>query len=195
MKRAPVEGTRPLRPLTLCVVSYPSAMEAVFEEIALRLAKDVSPEFVVERCQEPDDVVYLARLWQRRGFDIVRLDLHGHGAGGEFKLGDGMLFASDGTGYELAKELARHLTADADVRLLGCRTASEGVFPKKNGKKLSGAKLLRDLERLMPGRRVWGATNYLGAPHFGAGRLNQSGEKLLRRAQRNELSTSRVEPS
>ncbi|MEW5743535.1 MAG: hypothetical protein AB1938_31780 [Myxococcota bacterium] len=159
-------------------------MEALLEETALTLARHAGPDFVVERCQDPDDVLYLARLWKGRGYAIVRLDLHGHGAGGEFKLGDGLLFASDGTGYELARELGPTLAPKADVRLLGCRTATEGVFAKADGKKRSGAKLLRDLTRLLGGgRRVWGTTGYLGPRD-----LEASG--LSRRASRRLLRTA-----
>lgn len=169
------------RPLTLALVSYPSVLEPVFEETALKLARHVGPGFVVDRCQEADDVLYLARLWKNRGYALTRLDLHGHGAGGEFKLGDELLFASDGTGYALARALAESLAPKAALRLLGCRTATEGVWPKPDGAKRSGGKLLRDLQRLLgEGRRVWGTAGYLGPRDLLGTGLTHRARRLLR---------------
>lgn len=181
------QPSRELRPLALAVVSYPSSLEPLFEAITLRLAKHEGPGFAVERCQDPDDVVYLARLWQRRGHAITRLDLYGHGAGGEFSMGDGLLFASDGTGFGRARELGPLLARGADVRLLGCRTATDAVLPKRDATKRSGATLLHELDaRLRGGRRTWGTTFYLRAEHLDGADLSPAARTLLRRA--NDLS-------
>ena len=163
------------RPMTLVVISYPSRLEALFEQAANHFARASAPDFAVERCQEPDDLVYLAKLWKNRGRSITRLDLHGHGDGGKFKLGDELLFASDGTGYGLAKKLGPKLAANAELRLLGCRTANEAERTAH-----SGTKLLRDLERLLGRqRRVLGTTGYLGPSHWGERGLTEAAEQLL----------------
>lgn len=179
--------TRTASPLALAVVSYPSTLDPLFEAITLRLARHAGAGFVVERCQDPDDVVYLARLWQRRGHAITRLDLYGHGAGGEFSMGDGLLFSSDGTGFGRARALGPLLARGADVRLLGCRTATEAVLPGRDGTKRSGVALLRELERrLRGGRRAWGTTDYLRAEHVAGAELSAAARASLRRA--NDLS-------
>jgi hypothetical protein len=163
-------------PLTLVVVSYPSRLDSGFEVAALRMGQGAGEAFVLERCQAPDEVLFLARRWKHRGRSIVRLDLVGHGDGGRFQLGDGLLFASDGTGYGLARRLGPTLAASAELRLLGCRTAEEPLLTR-----LSGAKLLRDLQRLLGRqRRVLGTTDHLGSRHWGAGGLNAEGERLVR---------------
>jgi hypothetical protein len=155
-------------------------MEPLFEALTLALTRSAGPDFVVERCQDPDDVLFLARQWKRRGYDIVRLDLHGHGAGGEFQLGDELLFSSDGTGYGRARRLGPQLARGAEVRLLGCRTGSEPLMAKADGTRRSGARLLRDLEGLLRGaRRVWGTTDFIGVRHVGSRGLTPAGERLL----------------
>lgn len=174
----------PPRPLNLTIVSYPGRVERMFEEAVQRLLSGpaapgpggVGPEFVLERCQAPDEVVYLARLWKNRGRAIVRLDLVGHGAGGRFALGDGLLFASDGTGYPLARRLGPKLAPDGVLRLLGCHTAEEpGLGP------FSGGRLLADLERLLGRRRrVLGTRGHLRPRHWGPGGLTPEGERLVR---------------
>lgn len=164
------------QPLTLAVVSYPSRLEDTFERMAVRCAAGVGADFALERCQEPDELLFLAGRWKDRGYAIERLDLYGHGDGGRFKLGDELLFASDGTGYRLAQRLGPKLAPRADVRLLGCRTALSRDF--------SGVKLLRDLERLLGrGRRAWGTTGYIGPAQCGPRGLTESAERLLRRAE------------
>jgi hypothetical protein len=162
--------------LTLILVSYPARLEVSFEQAVERLARGTGPDLVLERCQQPKDALFLARRWKRRGRSIVRLDLVGHGDGGRFQLGDGLLFASDGTGYELARALGQQLAPAGVLRLLGCRTALEPVLTR-----LSGARLLADLQRLLGRqRRVLGTTGYLGPGHWGPGDLTPEGERLLR---------------
>jgi hypothetical protein len=161
--------------MTLVVISYPSRLEPVFEQAASHFARASAPDFAVERCQEPDELVYLAKRWKNRGRSIIRLDLHGHGDGGKFKLGDELLFASDGTGYGLAKRLGPKLAATAQLRLLGCHTASEAPRTPH-----SGTKLLRDLEKLLGRqRRVLGTTGYLGPHQWSARGLTDAAEALL----------------
>jgi hypothetical protein len=166
--------------MTLVIISYPSRMQTLFEEAALHFAKAVGPDFAVERCQDPDDLVYLAKLWKNRGRSITRLDLHGHGDGGQFALGDGVCFASDGTGYGLAKRLGPKLAANAELRLLGCRTANEALL-----KPFSGRKLLKDLQaQLGRQRRVFGTTDYLNRQHWGPRGLTERAERALLQAAR-----------
>ena len=149
--------------MILTIISYPSKLERIFEEATLHFAKLASPDFAVERCQDHDELVWLARLWKRRDQRITRLDLFGHGGGGRFALGDDVLFASDGTGYRVAKQLGPQLAPDAHLRLLGCRVARNDVV-----RKLDGRRLLRDLAvELGRERVVWGTTAFLGERHLG----------------------------
>ncbi len=167
--------------MTLAIISYPAVMDSHLEAAALHFAKLVGPSFALERCQEPDDLVFLVKRWRERGRRIVRLDLHGHGDGGRFTLGDAMLFASDGTGYDVAKALGRQLAPAAELRLLGCNVANE--HHPKDPRRFSGKKLLRDLQRLLGRqRRVLGTTDFFGSHHWGPGGLNEQGEALLRGA-------------
>jgi hypothetical protein len=156
-------------------------MEALFEDAALHFAKAASRDFVVARCQDPSELVWLARLWKQRGRCITRLDLHGHGDGGRFKLGDGLLFASDGTGYALAKALGGKLDPACELRLLGCNVANERH--PRDPKRFSGPKLLRDLQRLLGRqRRVLASADYLGPHHWSATGLTADAEKMLNAA-------------
>lgn len=178
-----MSGSASHRALALAIVSYPSTLEPVFEDIAQSLAKSVGPGFALERCQDPGELLFLVRRWHRRGRSIARLDLHGHGAGGEFKLGDGLLFSSDGTGYGVAAKLGPLLARGAQLRLLGCRTATEGLWRRGDGARRSGEALLRELEaRLRGGRTVWGTTDDLGPRHLAGDGLTATGARLLRRA-------------
>jgi hypothetical protein len=166
-------------PLTLAIISYPSRLEETFERMAARCAPGIGAGFALERCQEPPEVLFLANRWKNRGYSIERLDLYGHGDGGRFRLGDGLLFASDGTGYHLARRLGPTLAPRADLRLLGCRTGTS-----RRGLPFSGPKLLRDLERLLGrGRRAWGTTGSIGPAQCGPGGLTDAAEALLRRAR------------
>ncbi len=127
--------------LHLMVISYPSRRESLFEAMTLHFAKLVCDHFKLERCQDGDDVLDIASRWKKKLHRIRTLDLFGHGSGGRFSLGDSILFASDGTGYPLAKKL-------------GCRTAlvEQGVSARST--RFSGPKLLRDVTRLMGKQRV-----------------------------------------
>jgi hypothetical protein len=133
--------------LVLHVVSYRARLEPLFEGLALRLA---AAGEVVERCQDPEDVVDLARFWRYRGRSIVRLDLYGHGAPGRFSMGDAILFGADGTGYGLARRLGPQLAKEGTLRLLGCNTGDVA------SKVWSGRRLLQELSERLGGREVWG---------------------------------------
>lgn len=170
------------RPLALAVVSYPSVLDGVFEDIALRLSRGVGPGFVVERCQDARELPYLVQRWKRRGFDVTRLDLHGHGAGGEFSLGDALLFASDGTGYGLARQLGPQLAPGARLRLVGCRTGTLALLPRRGASRHSGPRLLADLERVLRrGRTAWGATAFVRPDALGPRGLPDDTPLLRRR--------------
>jgi hypothetical protein len=173
---------RAVRPATtLAIISYPATMDSGLEAAAAHFAKLVGPAFALERCQDPSDLVFLAKRWKGRGRRIVRLDLHGHGDGGRFMLGDELLFASDGTGYDLANELGPQLDPGAQLRLLGCNVANE--HHPKDPRRFSGKKLLRDLQRLLGRqRRVFGTTDFFGPQHWGPEGLNDVGEALLKGA-------------
>ncbi len=156
--------------VTLMVISYPSRRESLFEAMALHFAKFVSDEFKLERCQDGDELVYLARTWKKKGYTIRRLDLYGHGAGGQFSLGDGLLFASDGTGYGVAKQLGPQLSHDGELRLLGCRTALVHRNYETNKILFSGPKLLRDLTQILGKQRpAWGSRGYIRTRNLSVG--------------------------
>lgn len=149
--------------LHLMVISYPQRREALFEAMALHFAKQVSDSFKLERCQTGDDLLEAARMWKKRHYQINTIDLFGHGAGGQFKLGDSLLFASDGTGYPLAKKLGGQLARDASLRLLGCRTALVDRDYSTNRIRFSGPKLLDGLTKQLGLQRVaWGSKAYIG---------------------------------
>ncbi len=154
--------------LHLMVISYPSRRESLFEAMTLHFAKLVTDDFQVERCQDGEDVLDVAQRLTKRHHRLQTLDLFGHGAGGRFWLGDSMLFASDGTGYGLAKKLGGQLAPDGALRLLGCRTALVSRDFGDNSIRSSGPKLLRDLTRLLGRQRMaWGSTAYLGPRDLG----------------------------
>ncbi|MFZ5445942.1 MAG: DUF4347 domain-containing protein [Myxococcota bacterium] len=113
------------KPVHLIVVSYPSALDATLEDIALRLASGAGPKRAVARAQTPADLVFQVRRWHRRNRDVSRLDLIGHGAPGQFSLGDEVIFSEDGLGDEVAHALRPFLHPRARVRLLGCSLAPE----------------------------------------------------------------------
>jgi len=140
----------------LAIVSYPAQLDATLEEIAQTLARGVDGTRVLERAQAHSDLRFLVRQWHLRQREVVTLDLIGHGAAGRLALGDELLFASDGTGLELADELAPFLSPRARVRLLGC-----GVGNVQSGG-FDGGTLLRALEcRLGAQRRVFAPTRAL----------------------------------
>lgn len=153
------------RPLTLVVISYPSVMVPLFEEAARHYARLVCADFAVERCQNGADLEFVTQLWKRRGRRLIRLDLHGHGDPGRFKLGDELLFASDGTGYSRLRRLRATLAREGVLRLLGCQVA--GTRHPRDPRPFSGRRLLRDLQRLLGvRRRVVASAQYLFPAHW-----------------------------
>lgn len=168
-----------VRAITLCVVSYPARRESLFEEVVELLLRQATPDFVLERCQRPADVAFFAQRWVGRGRQIDRLDLIGHGGGGRFSLGDELLFASDGTGYEIAHALKGLLSARAELRLLGCRTATRAGVLSASGVRHDGARLLCELQQILGGgRRVLGTADYVSASQL-AGRRRAELERAL----------------
>jgi hypothetical protein len=140
------------QPLHLIIVSYPSRLDATLEEIAHTLARGAGAERVVERAQQPSDLRFLIRQWHLRDRDVRTVDLVGHGGGGRFKLGDELLFASDGTGLELMDELKPFLSERATLRLLGCAVAQKDT-PLDDSGSFDGGALMRQLEARLGGRR------------------------------------------
>ncbi len=170
--------------LHLMVISYPSRRESLFEAMTLHFAKLVCDHFKLERCQDGDDVLDIANRWKKKLHRIRTLDLFGHGAGGRFSLGDSILFASDGTGYPLAKKLGGQLADDGALRLLGCRTAlvEQGVSARST--RFSGPKLLADVTRLLGKQRVaWGSTGYIGTRDLGPAGFSARTESRIVKAR------------
>ena len=163
------------RPLHLIIVSYPSRLDATLEEIAHTLARGANDERVIERAQEASDIRFLIRLWHLRDRDVRTVDLIGHGGGGRFKLGDELLFTSEGTGLELADEWAPFLSERATLRLLGCSVAT-----RDDATSFDGGELLGLLEaRLGARRRVLAPTRALFTIDYGTGGLSPRARRSL----------------
>jgi hypothetical protein len=138
--------------LHLIIVSYPSRLDATLEEIAHTLARGATEARVVERAQEHSDVRFLIRQWHLRDREVHTVDLVGHGSGGRFKLGDELLFASDGTGLELVSQWRPFLSERATLRLLGCSVAEE-ERSWSDSKTFHGRTLLEQLDARLGGSR------------------------------------------
>lgn len=162
------------RRLHLIIVSYPSRLDATLEQIAHSLARGANDGRVVERAQRPADVRFLIKLWHFRGHEVRTVDLVGHGGAGRFKLGDELLFASDGTGLERVEGWKPFLSEHATLRLLGCTVA----LPGKKGR--DGRALLRQLDaRLGAGRRALAPTRMLRPADYLTGRLSTGARRSL----------------
>ncbi len=147
------------RSLHLIIISYPSRLDAHLEEIARKVARGVSEARVVERAQRSSDLRFLIRRWHLRDRDVRTVDLVGHGSAGRFKLGDEILFDSDGRGLEVIEELTPWLSPRASLRLLGCDVANHARRPQGTW---DGSALLAKLAgRLGAGRRVLAPTGPL----------------------------------
>lgn len=163
------------KPLHLIIVSYPSRLDATLEEIAHTLARGATEERVVERAQQASDIRFLVRQWHLRDRNVRLVDLVGHGGGGRFKLGDELLFTSDGTGLELADQWAPFLSERATLRLLGCSVAE-----KDEARAFDGRELMHRLEqRLGARRRVLAPTRALFTIDYGTGGLSPRARRSL----------------
>lgn len=172
-------ASRGNQPLHLIIVSYPSRLDATLEEIAHTLARGATGARVVERAQDHSDLRFLIRQWHLRDRDVRTVDLVGHGSGGRFKLGDEVLFASDGTGVHLVDELTPFLSERATLRLLGCSVA-EKERPLSETKSFDGRALLRQLEaRLGAQRRVLAPTRALFTIDYGTNGLSARAQRAL----------------
>ena len=167
------------QPLHLIIASYPSSLDATLEEIAHTLARGVTEARVVERAQQHSDLRFLIRQWHLRDRDVRTVDLVGHGGGGRFKLGDEVLFASDGTGVALVDELTPFLSERATLRLLGCSVAEKDT-PQNANRAFDGQSLLRQLEaRLGARRRVLAPTRALFTIDYGPRGLSARAQRSL----------------
>ncbi len=165
--------------LHLIIVSYPSQLDATLEEIAHTLARGATDDRVVERAQEHSDVRFLIRQWHLRDREVHTVDLVGHGGGGRFKLGDELLFASDGTGLDLVAEWTPFLSERATLRLLGCSVA-EQERPLSDSKTFDGRKLLKQIDaRLGGSRRALAPIRALFTIDYGASGLSPRAERCL----------------
>ncbi|MDP2272127.1 MAG: DUF4347 domain-containing protein [Archangium sp.] len=165
--------------LHLIIVSYPSQLDAMLEEIAHTLARGANEDRVVERAQEASHVRFLIRLWHLRDREIHTVDLVGHGGGGRFQLGDELLFASDGTGLQLIDEWRPFLSEQATLRLLGCSVA-ERERSLSDARIYDGPKLLRQLHaRLGARRRVLAPTRALSPLDYGPRGLSPAARRSL----------------
>ena len=162
-------------PLHLIIVSYPSRLDATLEEIAHTLARGANEERVIARAQVASDIRFLIRLWHLRDRDVRTVDLIGHGGGGRFKLGDELLFTSEGTGLDLAEEWAPFLSERATLRLLGCSVAT-----RDEARAFDGRDLLHRLETRLGGRRrVLAPTRALFTIDYGEQGLSPRAQRSL----------------
>ncbi len=160
--------------LHLIIVSYPSRLDATLEEIAHTIARGANEERVVERAQDHANVLHFIRLWHLRDRDVQEVDLIGHGAGGRFKLGDEVMFASDGTGLELIEQWKPYLSERATLRLLGCSVAAA------DSRTFDGQMLLKQIDaRLGGSRRVLAPNRTLFNVDYGASGLEPRAERCL----------------
>ncbi len=107
---------------------------------------------IVARCDSVDDLIKLVSYHGKNQQRVDVLDIFDHGRPGKQRLGREVLFESDGTacgpltGGSVAGLLSKHLNDVAQVRLLGCQTATAS--------KEKGRFLLIKLARALGGRRV-----------------------------------------
>ena len=160
--------------LHLIIVSYPSRLDATLEEIAHTLARGATDDRVVERAQDASDVRYLVRLWHFRDREVRTIDLVGHGSSGQFKLGDELLFGSDGTGLHWLDEWRPYLSEQVTLRLLGCSVGGRGSNAS------AGRTLLKQLDARLGGRRrVLAPTRALMSIDYETGGLSARARRSL----------------
>lgn len=111
----------------LLVVAQHTPAEWKDELVAQHVLKEKRDRFVVRRCQAPGALYNIVLQAVRdQGSPIRTLDLYDHGRPGHLTMGDPRheyLFDPFHIGHDIAKDLAKLLTPDAHVRLLGCETA------------------------------------------------------------------------
>jgi hypothetical protein len=117
-----------------------------------------SESIITARCDAPGDLVGIVEGIAREHGKISLLDLYDHGAYGSMRIGDDVLFASDGNpsselvGVAIANALGQYLEDTAQVRLLGCDTSGDDGADLKRS--LAGRLLLLKLARSLGGHRV-----------------------------------------
>lgn len=140
------------------------------DEVVSRLG-----ELCVVRCDTPNDLLEVVRCHGRGKGRVEQLDIFDHGAPGTQLLGDGVLFKSSESACEpligatLAESLRPHLSEFAQVRLLGCLTATAAGQ--------AGRQLLLKLARVLGGHRiVFGTIDNVDVGDFGRDGFNTEQE-------------------
>lgn len=120
---------------------------------------------VTARCRDAADLVRFVAHHGRGAGLVDTLDVYDHGGLGKQRLGSEILFESSDdrcdrmVGWQTAEALDPHLSAVAQVRLLGCVTAGDGLA--------RGRLLLIKLAReLGASRVVFGTLAKIDATHF-----------------------------
>jgi hypothetical protein len=116
----------------LLVVGQPEGPDDKLDAVASRVC--TGDTFHVRRCSTPAELCSVVRRVAHQHGRIDILDLHDHGSSGSIRMGDDVLFRTNDepsaplANAEIARELTEYLTDTAQVRLLGCSTAT---FPEE----------------------------------------------------------------
>lgn len=149
----------------LTIIAYSAKLNWEIEPAIFRVDSLGNPRKKFERCQELADLKWLVgEVVNHAKTKVTRLDIFGHGSAGALSLGTPGedVVTDDEATWGTILELDEFLDATAEVRLLGCNTAT----------KERGLKVLKGLEaRLSTGtkkRTVWGSLASLLYLDFGA---------------------------
>ena len=112
----------------LLVIGQRDGGDDVLDEVANRVAN--SSTTIVRRCNSPEYLIdVVGEVYEAHG-KIDSLDLYDHGRPGSMHMGQPILFASDKdpksplTGGPIVEQIVPFLAEFAQLRLLGCDTAS-----------------------------------------------------------------------
>lgn len=160
-------------PVHLFVVADDPSVRDPPIDCSFMLAHESAP-FLTARCEAPDRLEAAVRSELQDGQRISKLDLHDHGARGIQNMGGidrtARLVDYVGFGIERIAALKPLLTADAQVRLLGCNTGRDA-----RGREL----LLRLRHELGDGRIVFGTLTHVGCWMFGPTGFNDRFSRFL----------------
>ena len=156
---------------TLLVIGAPPRPDGTFEKVAAKVGRGNGADFHVRRCRTPAELPEIVREVARRFGPLDVLDLYDHGRPGSLRMGDAVLFESDGrpdtplTNWPIARQLAELLGERAQVRLLGCNTAAFAAESPVAGDE--GRMLLIKLSLELQWRRtVFGTIEMTDEKHF-----------------------------
>jgi len=158
--------------LKLTVVSYLSALDDEFEEIALRAVP--SPGHQFRRCQTRAGLFETVAFAAPARSSITRLDIQGHGAPGGMNIGEELLVrVPRDPHWEAMLRLLPYLAEGAELRLLGCHV---GVGEP-------GRQLLMELAMLLCAKQiiVLAATDTVCSRDFGPDGFRTDREGILLR--------------